>query len=644
MIAAAGGLMALSVGIVGAAPAGAGLMSPPTVGATTWSNVNAPAGAGQNQLAAVSCTSSSFCAAVGQQRESTGGDLLIEMWNGTSWSVVPGVSPPLSANNSLNAVSCVGPAFCLAVGSIKPGAAFAERWDGNTWTQVSVSTPPSLGSTVLYSISCVSTTLCETLGTGIAGSTPSLFADQWDGTSLSAVPAATPPVSSNELLKASGMYCVNATWCVSVGGTNVSGVVSSPFALVWNGSSWALSNVVNPGGGTGTYLQSVSCAGSSFCQAVGRQIVAGHSQILIEAWNGMQWSLPASTPQTSPNLNNFLNGVDCFSQTTCTAVGNSSEPSAPSPATLAVQWNGSAWSIVSNTPNQGGVGTLLNGVSCVSNWACQAVGSYLFSPPSSSAFIMSSPIARSGYRFVASDGGVFGYGAGAPFLGSLGGLALNAPIVGMAVLPAGDGYYLVASDGGVFAFGSAQFYGSTGNLRLNKPVVGIALTADGAGYWLVASDGGIFSYGDAQFYGSTGAITLNKPVVGMAATPDGRGYNLVASDGGIFSYGDAVFHGSTGAITLNKPVVGMAMSTAGGYWFVASDGGVFNYGPGAPFLGSMGGSPLNKPMVGMTASGGGYYLSASDGGVFTFPPGGQPPFLGSTGSIVLNKPIVGITG
>ena len=144
----------------------------------------------------------------------------------------------------------------------------------------------------------------------------------------------------------------------------------------------------------------------------------------------------------------------------------------------------------------------LYGVDCLTDWACVAVGESA-NAGSSLPLEAVAPIARSGYRFVASDGGIFSYGR-APFLGSTGGMALNKPIVGMAVMPAGDGYYLVASDGGIFNYGSAEFYGSMGGKPLNKPIVGMAVTGDGGGYWLVASDGGIFSFGDAQFYGSTG--------------------------------------------------------------------------------------------------------------------------------------------
>ncbi|MHB1719099.1 MAG: hypothetical protein ACYCV1_03040, partial [Acidimicrobiales bacterium] len=89
------------------------------------------------------------------------------------------------------------------------------------------------------------------------------------------------------------------------------------------------------------------------------------------------------------------------------------------------------------------------------------------------------------------------------------------------------GYRLVASDGGVFSFGDASFFGSMGGKPLVKPIVGMASTPDGGGYWLVASDGGVFSFGDASFFGSMGGKPLVKPIVGMASTPDGGGYWLV---------------------------------------------------------------------------------------------------------------------
>ncbi len=49
---------------------------------------------------------------------------------------------------------------------------------------------------------------------------------------------------------------------------------------------------------------------------------------------------------------------------------------------------------------------------------------------------------------------------------------------------AGDGYWLVASDGGIFAFGDAPFLGSLGALHLNAPIVGAAPRDNGRRYWL----------------------------------------------------------------------------------------------------------------------------------------------------------------
>jgi subtilisin family serine protease len=242
-----------------------------------------------------------------------------------------------------------------------------------------------------------------------------------------------------------------------------------------------------------------------------------------------------------------------------------------------------------------------------------------------------------GYRFAASDGGVFSFDL--PFLGSMGGQKLNKPIVTSMTTGDDGGYWLVASDGGVFSFGNAAFYGSTGGEKLNKPIVSSAASRSGLGYWLVGSDGGVFSYGDAQFYGSTGAMSLNKPIVDMVPTATGQGYWLIASDGGVFAFGDAEFHGSTGGMSLNKPIVGAERSPDGsGYWLVASDGGIFAFGD-ARFHGSAGSLALKSPIVSMSASatGDGYWLIAGDGGVFSY---GDAPFRGSTGGEKLNAPIV----
>ena len=103
-----------------------------------------------------------------------------------------------------------------------------------------------------------------------------------------------------------------------------------------------------------------------------------------------------------------------------------------------------------------------------------------------------------------ANGAVFAFGD-ARFYGGVNGLALHAPIVGMAATPSGRGYILLGADGGIFTFGDAHFYGSTGGMHLNARVLDLAMTASGHGYWFVAADGGVFSFGDAHFHGSTGA-------------------------------------------------------------------------------------------------------------------------------------------
>jgi hypothetical protein len=244
-----------------------------------------------------------------------------------------------------------------------------------------------------------------------------------------------------------------------------------------------------------------------------------------------------------------------------------------------------------------------------------------------------------GYWLLGGDGGVFGFG-NRPFLGSTGGVFLQAPVSGMDPTAYGDGYFLSAKDGGVFAYGKAKFSGSRGGQPINGPVVAMAELPDGTGYWLVGSDGGVFAYGNAKYLGSKGGTPLNAPIVGIATTPTGNGYWLVAKDGGIFAYGDAQYIGSLGGTKLNSPITGMVASPTGaGYWLVGADGGVFAYG--VPYFGSTANDKLAGPIVGIASSpdGQGYVLAGSDGGVFVF---GDEPYFGNMVGKPLNAPIIGI--
>ena len=85
-----------------------------------------------------------------------------------------------------------------------------------------------------------------------------------------------------------------------------------------------------------------------------------------------------------------------------------------------------------------------------------------------------------------------------------------APVVGAVADPSG-GVWVVAADGGVFALGGATFFGSLGGIPLNAPVVGMAATPDGGGYWLVAADGGVFCFGDAVVPRVDGRHTAQRP-------------------------------------------------------------------------------------------------------------------------------------
>ncbi len=105
----------------------------------------------------VSCTSATFCMAVGRSSEAP----LAMSWNGTEWTVRE--PPRFETTTTLESVSCTSSTACTAVGwSQGPFRARAVQWDGTRWTSQTVPNPGRGG--ILNEVACTSSTLCTAVG------------------------------------------------------------------------------------------------------------------------------------------------------------------------------------------------------------------------------------------------------------------------------------------------------------------------------------------------------------------------------------------------------------------------------------------------------------------------------------------------
>ena len=342
----------------------------------SWSVVASPATppTQYNSLSGVSCSGSTFCAAVGTLNES---------WNGSTWSVVP--SP--ATTDGLNGVSCSGPSACMAVGGSE-----SEAWNGSTWSTVPIGLPGT--SSTLNAVSCAGASACTAVGdyAPIVTCGPFPPCDQiyqatliesWNGSDWSVVPSPNAPSYLADDL--TGVSCTGPSACTAVGYADSNGSLDHTLIESWNGSVWSIVPSPNTPDNQPNYLTAVSCSSSTACTAVGIDAVDGaEDQTLIESWNGSVWSIVPS-PDTSSIQNDTLGGVSCSSPSVCTAVGTYT-PDDPNQSTIALTlievWDGSVWSIVPSPDPSPTQYNSLHSVSCLGPSACTAVG--LLAPSASS--------------------------------------------------------------------------------------------------------------------------------------------------------------------------------------------------------------------------------------------------------------------
>ena len=293
----------------------------------------------------------------------------MKSYNGKHWSVIP--SPNANAfSNELDDVACVSASACVAVGNANLDSEDAtwrtliEMWNGTTWS-VAASPSPSGSKDALEGVSCAAANRCVAVGSSINSSGYfQTLAESWDG--MHWTTTATIDVSTQDNTLGS-VACVSASWCIAVGHYDLEGTGDNQtLAEQWNGSAWSLSTTTNPISGD-DYLGDVSCTSSSRCVAIGGGIGTG----LIESWNGTTWT--TDTDAGPPGASPMLRSVACSTAAQCVVVGDATDKLSNLSSNFVERWDGSAWSITPSA-NIVGEGDTLDAVTCPAGSACVAAG------------------------------------------------------------------------------------------------------------------------------------------------------------------------------------------------------------------------------------------------------------------------------
>jgi hypothetical protein len=293
---------------------------------TDWSIMPSPNPSNNyDYLNGVSCTSSTNCVAVGAYWDSSANlplQTLIETWNGTEWSIT--ASPDQSSSdNELQGVSCTRSTECMAVGwysssSGPENQTLIEVWNGTSWS-VAPSPNPGSGRDDLLGVSCSRSISCQAVGSRL-GSKPGkkirTLVESWNGTTWSSISSPSPGFEANNL---SSVSCTSSASCIAVG-TDSNGGPPGSLIESWNGTVWSIDSAAGKGS-FGNGLAGVSCISSTDCVAVGEYSANSEGTIeetLVESWDGRAWSVTLS-----PNKggSNNLSNVSCISSTACVAVG-----------------------------------------------------------------------------------------------------------------------------------------------------------------------------------------------------------------------------------------------------------------------------------------------------------------------------------
>jgi hypothetical protein len=338
-----------------------------------WTLVLSPNVAGRHEsyLYEVSCSSSSECFAVGFDFDGATYHTLILRWNGAAWAIVSSPDANPTFHNFLYSVTCIPGGTCQAAGAYFPEAptyqTMMQRWNGSTWELLSSPNAPRALSHHLIDVSCSSANDCWAVGfVDVGTGYIQTLTLRWNGTTWSVVES--PNSSATEFNLLSGVTCSSADDCWAVG-YHFTGGRPQSLLLRWNGIAWSIVPAPTSPANGSHILRDVHCTSDTNCRVVGNSQSGGVNRTLALHWNGIAWSVE-QTPNSGTGNNSF-NAIDCSAADDCWAVGRVTAAGVTSP--LLQRWNGEAWSIAA-TPATDRKLSIVSDVSCTSASDCWAVG------------------------------------------------------------------------------------------------------------------------------------------------------------------------------------------------------------------------------------------------------------------------------
>ncbi len=232
---------------------------------TAWSKQSSPL-VKNGFLHAVGASSASDAWAVGHRQLNSTTKMLVEHWNGTSWTLIS-LRNPGAAVNELYGVSATSPTNVWAVGiygdSIGATKALVMHYDGTNWIRFAARNPGSCGAQ-LEAVSATSPSDVWASGY-FCGPDEAGLVEHYDGTLWTAT------VGFPSAQNFSGITALSSsnTWAVGQATDLLA------YAAHWNGSSWTRqSTPASPSGSD--LLLSVAALSSSTAFAVGESIYNGH--------------------------------------------------------------------------------------------------------------------------------------------------------------------------------------------------------------------------------------------------------------------------------------------------------------------------------------------------------------------------------